>query len=118
MLMTTPGAGDFPNCAPPPSTDYLDAPFSFNPVNGTYSYAVSTQASLSKPEVIIASTWAHMNDGECNGRTGTRAQISQLVDVLDSTKTVIAHTESQAPTLTDDSGGINTGVVISCPSRL
>jgi hypothetical protein len=48
-----------------------------------------------------------MNDGTCGGPPGNRAQLSQSVDIRDASNTVIAHTESQTPTLLDDSGGIN-----------
>lgn len=61
--------------------------------------------------MISASSWAHMNDGVCEGNgvmgTGHNAQESQSLDVFDSSGNTLSHTESMGPTLKDDSGGIN-----------
>jgi prepilin-type N-terminal cleavage/methylation domain-containing protein len=108
MLMATPGAGDYTTCSGPPGSNYQAAPFAYNSANGTYSYAYQTSVTLEKPGIIVASTWAHLNDGTCPGRSAAAmAQISQDVDVLDSNNNTIAHIESQSPTLNNDSGGIN-----------
>jgi prepilin-type N-terminal cleavage/methylation domain-containing protein len=116
MLMTTSGAGDYTQCAPPPSTNYNASPFSFNGANGTYSYAKQVAVTLQKPGIIVASTWAHLNDGSCTGRNpAALAQLSQDVDVLDSNGNNLAHTESQSPTLTNDSGGINNSLTQASP---
>jgi hypothetical protein len=113
IIMASPGAADYPTCAPPPSTNYYAPPFTYNPANGTFSYVYSIPVTLTKPGIVVASTWAHMNDGSCPGPSGAQAQISQSVDVLDSTNTVIGHTESQGPTLSSDSGGINNSLTQS-----
>ncbi|NRO98857.1 shufflon system plasmid conjugative transfer pilus tip adhesin PilV [Paraburkholderia sp. NMBU_R16] len=107
IVMATPGAADYPNCSPPPSIVYTAPPYSFNAINGTFSYTFQVPVVLTKPGVIVAATWAHMNDGLCNQATTNRAQVSQSVDFLDSSNQSIAHTESQGPTLVNDSGGIN-----------
>jgi prepilin-type N-terminal cleavage/methylation domain-containing protein len=113
MIIASPGANDYPTCAPPPSMDYYASPYTDNPTNGTFSYAYSVPVTLTKPGIIVASTWAHMNDGSCPNTSGSLAQISQSIDVLDNTNTDIAHTESQGPTLNSDSGGINNSLTQS-----
>lgn len=108
VLMATGGAADYPQCAGPPSTDYLAAPFQFNSVNGTYSYIYSVPVTLSKAGVIVASSWAHMNDGICSATPpGHEAQLSQELQIVDSNQNILADQSAQGPTLTDDSGGIN-----------
>jgi hypothetical protein len=105
------GAADYVpptyNCASQPATDFRTPPYSYNPNNGTYSYQFQTDVNLTKPGIIVAATWAHINDGTCTGPFGNRAQLSQSVDITDSNGKNLAHTESQTPTLQDDSGGIN-----------
>ncbi|PMS22575.1 shufflon system plasmid conjugative transfer pilus tip adhesin PilV [Trinickia dabaoshanensis] len=101
------GAGDYNNCFGQPGGAYTSGDYSFQSSNGTYSYTYQRKVTLDKTGIIVASTWAHMNDGLCNGPTGHHAQISQSVDIKNGSGTVVAHTESQSPTLIDDSGGIN-----------
>ncbi|HWX11355.1 MAG TPA: shufflon system plasmid conjugative transfer pilus tip adhesin PilV [Trinickia sp.] len=113
LIIASPGAADYPTCAPPPSTNYYASPFTYNSTNGTFSYVYSIPVTLTKPGIVVASTWAHMNDGSCPGPSGALAQISQSIDVLDDTKRVIGHTESQGPTLNNDSGGINNSLTQS-----
>jgi hypothetical protein len=103
-IMSSPGAGDYPSCAQQ-SGGYSGGPYSYNAANGTYSYTFKQSVSLDKPGIMVVASWAHMNDGVCGSKPGNEAQISQ--DVYDSNGNDIAHTESQSPTLTDDSGGIN-----------
>jgi prepilin-type N-terminal cleavage/methylation domain-containing protein len=110
MIMTSPGATDYSNCAAPPSTDYYASPFSYDSTNGTFSYQVSTPVILTKPGVIVATSWAHLNDSSCKNASSSnpaQAQISQTVDIYDSASHDLGHTESQGPTLSNDSGGIN-----------
>lgn len=106
LIMSSAGAADYPTCAAQ-SGGYTSSPYSFNGANGTYSYVFSQQVTLTRPGIIVAASWAHLNDGLCGTKAGHQAQLSQDVDILDSNKNSIAHTESQSPTLTDDSGGIN-----------
>jgi prepilin-type N-terminal cleavage/methylation domain-containing protein len=101
------GAGDYNNCFGQPGGAYTSGDYSYQSSNGTYSYTYQRKVVLDKTGIIVASTWAHMNDGLCNGPTGHHAQISQSVDIKNGSGTVVAHTESQSPTLIDDSGGIN-----------
>jgi prepilin-type N-terminal cleavage/methylation domain-containing protein len=89
------------------NTANTGAGYSYNGTNGTYSYTYMYTVSLTKPGVIVASTWAHMNDGLCGSTPGYAAQISQDVDITGPGITTPTHIESQSPTLTDDSGGIN-----------
>ncbi|MFM0733752.1 shufflon system plasmid conjugative transfer pilus tip adhesin PilV [Paraburkholderia sediminicola] len=113
LIMASAGATDYSGCLGPPGANYKASPFVYNAVNGTYSYAVTVSVTLDKPGGVVATTWAHMNDGVCTTGTkpGAQAQISQSVDVIDvATNTLVSHTESQSPTLTDDSGGINNSV--------
>jgi prepilin-type N-terminal cleavage/methylation domain-containing protein len=107
LIMQNPGAGDYPTCAAQQSFDYTAPPYSYNTTNGTYSYTFSTPVTLSKPGIIVTAGWAHLNDGLCGSTPGNAAQLSQDVDVYNSSGTNIGHTESQSPTLVDDSGGIN-----------
>ncbi|WP_116137942.1 shufflon system plasmid conjugative transfer pilus tip adhesin PilV [Trinickia diaoshuihuensis] len=112
IIMANPnGAGDYSACIAEPGAGV----YSQNQSNGTYSYTYTSQVALSKTGIIVAATWAHMNDGLCNGPTGHRAQLSQSVDILDNNNNSVAHTESQTPTLTDDSGGINNSLTKSLP---
>jgi prepilin-type N-terminal cleavage/methylation domain-containing protein len=117
IIMASPGADDYPTCTPPPSTNYYASPFTYNSTNGTFSYTYSIPVTLTKPGVIVASTWAHMNDGTCSARPyAAEAQLSQSVDIyenINNTNTDIGHTESQGPTLTNDSGGINNSLTQS-----
>lgn len=106
LIMSSAGAADYPSCAPQ-SGGYSVYPYAYNSTNGTYSYTYKQPMQLAKPGIIVAASWAHMNDGVCGSKSGNQAQISQDVDILDSNNNDIAHTESQSPTLIDDSGGIN-----------
>lgn len=107
ILMASPGAADYPNCAGPTSANYYAPPFSFNAANGTYTYSRVIAVRLTKPGIVSVSGWAHLNDGQCGNPRGARAQVSQDIDVLDASNRSVAHTEAQGPTLVDDSGGIS-----------
>jgi prepilin-type N-terminal cleavage/methylation domain-containing protein len=107
LIMQNPGAWDYSSCAAQQSFDYTASPYSYNPTNGTYSYTFSAPVTLTKPGIIVTVGWAHLNDGLCGWKPGNQAQISQDVDLLNSSGTNISHTESQSSTLVDDSGGIN-----------
>lgn len=110
VLMATPGASDYANCAPPPSTNYYASPFSYSSGDGTFTYQVTLPVTLTKPGIIVTASWAHLNDGTCKGASSSnqaQAQISQSLDVYDSAGNDLAHTESEGPTLSNDSGGIN-----------
>lgn len=112
LIMTSAGATDYA-CPGPPGAGSI----TYNATNGTYSYVVTIQVSLTKPGGIVAATWAHMNDGVCAPtKRGAEAQISQSVDIVNSTTGAsFGHTESQSPTLTDDSGGINNSITQPVP---
>lgn len=117
MIMESAGAGDYLQCSGPPSTNYNDPNFyTQNAANGTFSYAVTETVTLNKAGVIVASTWAHMNDGSCTGTPSNSAQLSQDIDILDNSKNTLAHTESQSPTLNNDSGGINNSLTQAAPA--
>ncbi|MDQ7980282.1 shufflon system plasmid conjugative transfer pilus tip adhesin PilV [Paraburkholderia sp. SARCC-3016] len=107
IIMAGPGAGDYPTCTPQPATNFANSPYSFNTTNGTFSYTFSQQVTLAKPGIIVVQSFAHLNDGLCGPRQGHEAQLSQDVDILDGNSNNVGHQESQTPTLTDDSGGIN-----------
>lgn len=111
LVVATPNAVDYPTCGSPAGGSIT------GPNNGTYSYKIDIPVTLNKPGVIAVSSWGHMNDGICVTDTQpTRsAQLSQDLDILDSSKTSISHTESQTPTLTNDSGGINNTLTQSEP---
>ncbi|TKC87003.1 shufflon system plasmid conjugative transfer pilus tip adhesin PilV [Trinickia terrae] len=113
LVMSGAGAGDYPSCTAQSSANYTASPYSYNAANGTYSYVFSQQVTMTKPGIIVAASWAHLNDGLCGSKPGHQAQLSQDVDILDSNKNNVAHTESQSPTLTDDSGGINNALAQS-----
>ncbi|MDH6146217.1 MULTISPECIES: shufflon system plasmid conjugative transfer pilus tip adhesin PilV [Paraburkholderia] len=103
LVMTTPGATDYTGCGGPAGGSIT------GPKNGTYSYTMRIPVTLTRPGVITASSWGHMNDGVCVTTTQPTqsAQLSQDLDILDGSQNSISHTESQTPTLTNDSGGIN-----------
>ncbi|KVH04376.1 shufflon system plasmid conjugative transfer pilus tip adhesin PilV [Burkholderia sp. AU18528] len=108
LVMANPnGAGDYSACTSQPATNFQSGAYSYNGSNGTYSYTFRTTVNLTKPGIIVASTWAHLNDGMCNGPSGNRGQLSQSIDITDGGNHNLGHTESQTPTLQDDSGGIN-----------
>ncbi|WP_321816641.1 MULTISPECIES: shufflon system plasmid conjugative transfer pilus tip adhesin PilV [unclassified Paraburkholderia] len=110
-VLVSPGATDY-DCAGPA------AAYTHNATNGTYSYTVTQAVHLSKPGMIVASTWAHLNDGTCTTLQNppqARAQVSQSVDITDSGGVSISHTESQGPTLVNDSGGINNSLTQAEP---
>lgn len=109
LILQSPGAADYPTCSTPSGGQYTTFPWSYNAANGTYSYTEDLTVTLTKPGIITASTWAHMNDGICGSKPGNQAQVSQSIDIYNTNAPTvsIAHTESQTPTLTDDSGGIN-----------
>lgn len=113
ILMASPGAVDYPNCGGVPGGAWSSGPFAYNAANGSYSYTSYLTVTMTKPGIIAATTWGHMNDGSSSGATGARAQMLQDVDVLDSSGASLAHTESQGPTLTDDSGGITNALTQS-----
>ncbi|MFC0694266.1 shufflon system plasmid conjugative transfer pilus tip adhesin PilV [Paraburkholderia humisilvae] len=117
MLMMSPGAGDYTQCDTTPSTtNYRAPPFSWDGSNGTYSYALPISVTLDKPGIIVAASWAHMNDGKClDNPPPAEAQLSQSLDVLDSKNTSLAHTESQTPRLNNDSSGINNTLTQAAP---
>ncbi|WP_240766296.1 shufflon system plasmid conjugative transfer pilus tip adhesin PilV [Paraburkholderia flava] len=116
MIMQSPGAGDYPDCDGAPGSNYQAAPFVFNKTNGTYSYPKTISVTLDKPGAVVVVSWAHMNDGLCPTPAGSRAQMSQSVDVYpQNSNNSLAHTESQTPTLTDDSGGINNSLTQALP---
>jgi len=110
ILMASVGATDYTGCGGVPGGAWTSGPFSYNATNGTYSYTSYLTVTMTKPGIVAASTWGHMNDGSSTGATGARAQMSQAVDILDSTSTSVGHSEAQGPTLTDDSGGITTAL--------
>ncbi|RDU96768.1 prepilin-type N-terminal cleavage/methylation domain-containing protein [Trinickia dinghuensis] len=110
LIMQNPGANDYPSCAPQQSFNYTGSPYAYNGTNGTYSYIYTKSVTLIKPGIIVAIGWAHLNDGVCGSKPGHAAQISQQVDVFDGNGNDITHTESQGPTLVDDSGGINNSI--------
>lgn len=110
LIMTTPGATDY-NCPSVVTGNWGGGAYSFNSTNGTYSYTKNVSVTLTKPGAVNVVTWAHMNDGQCPipaASDASRAQMSQSVDIYPAGSTTsLAHTESQTPTLTEDSGGIN-----------
>ncbi|MFM0040911.1 MULTISPECIES: prepilin-type N-terminal cleavage/methylation domain-containing protein [Paraburkholderia] len=108
ILMPSSGAADYTECNGQPGGAYSAGPYSYNATNGTYSYSQTQSVQLTKSGIIAVSTWSHMNDGNCsNPSAGARAQISQSIDIyLSGSSASLAHAESQSPTLTDDSGGI------------
>ncbi|HTH62222.1 MAG TPA: shufflon system plasmid conjugative transfer pilus tip adhesin PilV [Paraburkholderia sp.] len=112
LVMTTPGATDYTGCGSPAGGSVT------GPNNGTYTYKALIPVTLAKPGVITVSTWGHMNDGVCTTTTQPTqmAQLSQDLDILDSSSNSISHTESQTPTLTNDSGGINNTLSQSEPA--
>lgn len=114
-IMESSGAFDYSYCSGPPSGPGRSFPYQWNPVNGFW-YQLSIPVSLTKPGGITATGWAHMNDGSCSGKVGAQAQFSQSIYIEDSTNTVLAHTESMSPTLTDDSGGINNNIMLTVPA--
>ncbi|KKB62777.1 type IV prepilin [Robbsia andropogonis] len=103
-IMSSPGATDY-TCTTVPNA------WTINTTNNTYTTIHTETVTLNKAGMISASSWAHMNDGVCEGNgvmgTGHNAQESQSLDVFDSSGNTLSHTESMGPTLKDDSGGIN-----------
>ncbi|WP_260433684.1 prepilin-type N-terminal cleavage/methylation domain-containing protein [Burkholderia sp. Bp8998] len=116
IMMASPGATDYANCAGPPSANYYAPPFAFNGTNGTFTYSRIIPVRLTKPGIVSVSSWAHLNDSLCGPARGARAQVSQDVDVLDASNRSVAHTEAQGPTLVDDSGGISTTLNHALPA--
>jgi prepilin-type N-terminal cleavage/methylation domain-containing protein len=103
LVMTTPGATDYTGCGSPAGNSIT------GPNNLTYSYTTWIPVTLTRAGVIAVSSWGHMNDGICvtTAQPTRSAQLSQDLDILDGSQKSISHTESQTPTLTNDSGGIN-----------
>ena len=108
---------------PSPSPDYPGCGFSYsgtypsgsnptyNGATGTYTYVEQRTVTLTKPGIIVASTWAHMYDAQCiagsmnNGYSGQLEQILEIVN--NDTNAIIGTNLAQSPTLKDDSSGIN-----------
>lgn len=109
IVMASPNANDYPQCGPAPAGAYATPPnFAYNAANGTYSYLETLNVQLTKPGILTVAAWAHLNDGICGANRGARAQLLQALDVYQAgSNQSLAHTESQTPTLQDDSGGIN-----------
>jgi len=119
ILMMSPGANDYPQCAGPPSFNYYGPPYGYNNANGTFSYTYTVPVTLVKPGVIVASSWAHMNDSICtsgNNPPPRAAQLAQNISILDSNKNSLAYQEAQGPTMNNDSGGINNALTQSAPA--
>lgn len=114
MLMTSPGAADYPSCALVSSATYTTAPFSFDNTTGTYTYQYNFTITLQKSGIISVTTWAHMNDGVCQlsgGKANNQAQLAQQVYLYDSTNKQLGQAAAQSPTLIADSDGINNTLV-------
>lgn len=102
MLMTSPGAADYPNCGGPTAGPFV------RDGTGTYNYSYVFNETLDNTGMISVSTWAHMNDGVCqaDGTEGNyRAQLAQQVYVYDNNNVQKGQAAAQSPTLVADSGG-------------
>ncbi|RKP44589.1 prepilin-type N-terminal cleavage/methylation domain-containing protein [Trinickia fusca] len=122
IIMGNPGAHDYDKCSYRYSGPYPngDNP-SYDAAAGNYSYKVTRKVMLAKPGIISVAAWAHMYDEIC--RSGQNnfhnmGQVALYVTITDNdTGHVIGNSQSQSPTITDDSAGINENVTQAAPAN-
>jgi hypothetical protein len=96
-------ATDYAGCK---SDADIGATFSFDPTSQTENNTVIRPITLNQNGLVTVTTYAHMNYAQCNV-TGWLGQLTQYLDILDSSGNSIAHTEAQTPNIQDASAGVS-----------
>jgi prepilin-type N-terminal cleavage/methylation domain-containing protein len=109
LQSSSPTPSDYGNCLPPNGSLVWD------PKTQTMTNVVMRPVTLTHGGLINTTTYAHMNYAQC-GKTGWVGQVTQYLDIEDSSGNALAHTEMQTPGIYDGSAGVSGTLSISVPA--